>query len=277
MEVTNNTTNPVPMYSLSFIPSETKIKKVVKKILFGTHLHCPRCKSRTVQKSEKRYRCKQCRRPFSLTSGTWLNNMKLPWQIFYLLLWNWVNHIPIVQTQTMTQLSIPTIRSWYSKFRCNITQQDLFHSLTGTVQMDEAFAKNSAIIGAKDITNKRIILRVLPKGYVEKQHVSQFIVRHVAPGSTLCTDGGGVYRGIEKSWPLRHKKDIHSKWEFELTSEIEGLFGNLRTYMRRKYHHVTCSKLPEVVAEFEAFFNHPEIFKNPLTYLKNSLSLVPTC
>lgn len=267
----------VPMYPLRQIPSEAKIKKMVRKIVFGSHLHCPRCKSRAVCKSENRYRCRKCRRAFSLTSGTWLNNMKLSWQRFYLLLWCWLNHLPISQTTNMTALSELTIRKWYEKFRANITAPELFKPLSDIVQMDEAYFRGNAVIAAKDIKKKRIVMRVLPKQYVQKQNIVQFIVRHIKPGSTLQTDGGGVYRGIDKSWPLNHKRDIHSKWEFELTSEIEGLFGNLRTFIRRKYHHVTGSKLPEVVAEFEAFFNHPEIFKNPHQYLLNSLSLVPTC
>ncbi len=55
------------------------------------------------------------------------------------------------------------------------------------------------------------------------------------------------------------------------------MFGVFRTFVRRKYHHVTCSKLPFVVAEFEAKFNQPEMFENPKQYLTNSLRLVPTC
>ena len=265
------------MYNLSFIPSETRIKKIVRKFVFGTHMHCPRCNSRKIQKSEERYRCKNCRKPFSLTSGTWLNNMKLPWQLFYLLLWCFLNHIPIIQTQKITKLSIPTIRGWYEKFRQNIPKKDFLSLLSGNVQMDEAYSRGKVVIGAKDIKNKKIVLRVLDKEYVQKQNISQFVARHIAPGSVLCTDGGGYYKGIDKFWPVAHRKDIHKKWEFELTSEIEGLFGNLRTYIRRKYHHVSCSKLPEVVAEFEAFFNHPEMFKNPNKYLENALCLVPSC
>ena len=143
--------------------------------------------------------------------------------------------------------------------------------------MDEAFFRKYSVVAAKDTNAKKVVMRVLPKTNIQKQNIAQFVVRHIAPGTRLQTDGGGVYTGIEKSWPVKHYKDIHSKWEFSLTSEIEGVFGNLRTFIRRKYHHVTCSKLPSVVAEFQANFNHPELFKNPDEYLRNSLFLVPTC
>ena len=73
---------------------------------------------------------------------------------------------------------------------------------------------------------------------------------------------------------LTHRKDIHSRFEFTITSEIEGIWGNLKTFIRRMYHHVTCEKLPKIVAEFEARYSQPEIFQNPFNYLSKSLSPV---
>jgi transposase-like protein len=269
--------NLVPMYKFRQIASECQIKKLVRKVLFGTHVHCPRCKSRRVQKSENRYRCRDCRRPFSLTSNTWLSNMKISWEKFYLILWCWLNHIPITQTMKMTELSEVSIREWFDKLRVNVPDPGWMKPLMGKVQMDEAFFKKAAVIAAKDVERKRVILRVVNHTNLGKNNASQFIVRHVEPGSKLFTDGGGIYSKIEQIWPVEHERDIHSKWEFGKTSEIEGVFGNLRTFIRRKYHHVTCSKLAKIVAEFEANFNHPEMFQNPTIFLEKSLFLVPTC
>lgn len=265
------------MYKLKQIPSECQIKKLVRRILFGAHVHCPRCKGRRVAKSENRYRCRDCRRPFSLTSNTWLSNMKISYERFYLLLWCWVNAIPILQTMKMTELSEVTIREWLDKFREHIPDPTWLKPLKGIVQMDEAFFKKAAVIAAKDVADKRVVLRVLNHVSVGKNHAFQFVARHVEPGSQLNTDGGSIYKKIENWWPVVHKVDIHKKFEFGLTSEIEGLFGNLKTYIRRRYHHVTCSKLAGIVAEFEANFNHPEIFESPTHFLEKSLFLVPTC
>jgi len=266
------------MNTLKHLPSEAKIKKLVRTILFGTHLHCPWCKSRRVYCSEERYRCRSCRRPFSLTSHTWLNNMKLSWQELYALIWCFVNHLSVQQAMRHSEFSEVTVRSWYEKLRINLPHDSPV--LGGIVQMDEAYTKHKAIIAGKDIIHKKLQCRVVPKvgvSSVQKQQTSQFVVRHIAPGSKLYTDGNGVYRGIGSTWPVFHSYDVHSKWEFGLTSEIEGTFGNLRTFIRRKYHHVTCSKLPFVLAEFQTKFNQPELFKNPDNYLKNCLTLVPTC
>lgn len=67
------------MYTLKQIPSEAQVKKYIRQIVFGKNMFCPECRSRHVYKAQNRYRCVDCRIRFSLTSHTWLNNLKLPY------------------------------------------------------------------------------------------------------------------------------------------------------------------------------------------------------
>ncbi len=196
--------------------------------------------------------------------------MKLSMQHFWCLIWCWQKKLPIQQTQELLQLSLPTVRRYYELFRDHL-DLDFDVILEGNVQMDEMFVKQGFVIGAKDIQRKKIRLKVLSQPYPVKKDALDFIQTHVKPGSVLCTDGGAIYKGCEAWWPLTHVKDIHKRFEFEITSEIEGIWANLRTFMRRMYHHVTFKKFPKVVAEFEARFSQPELFESVLTYLKNSL------
>lgn len=43
-----------------------------------------------------------------------------------------------------------------------------------------------------------------------------------------------IYQDIEKLHLVTHVMDIHKAWEFSRTSEIKGVFGNLRTFIRRE-------------------------------------------
>jgi len=65
------------------------------------------------------------------------------------------------------------------------------------------------------------------------------------------------------------------KFEFEHTSEIEGTFGNLRTFIRRMYHHTSPEKFPDYVREFCFRFSTPELFESPQLYCEKTLILVP--
>jgi transposase-like protein len=254
---------------LNQIPSETKIKKYLKKIVFGKNLFCPHCHSRKVYASENRYRCQRCRKPFTLLSGTWLSNMKLSPRTFWALLWCWTQAVPVLQTQRLTHVSLITVYHWFRQFRLHLPQFEPI--LEGTVQMDEAYFKSLSLIMAKQSGTRSLAHQIISKNSVDKQEASRFLFQYVKPQSRLQTDGAGIYKGIHHWWPVKHRKDIHAKWEFELTSEIEGIFGNLRTFIRRMYHHTTPEYLPEYVSEFCFRFSSPDIFDSPLSYLQNSI------
>lgn len=150
--------------------------------------------------------------------------------------------------------------------------------------MDEAFygGKNGlAILGAKQISidgsKAKIILKVLPTCNVNRAHIVEFLIEYVDPNSKLYTDGAGIYRGIEKRYPVEHQYEIHKKFEFELTSQIEGVWGNLKKFIRKMYDHVWLKNLPKIVSKFCLRFSEPDLFKYPSNYLSKSLSLVPTC
>jgi len=256
------------------VPSETKIKKELKKIVFGKNVSCPHCRSRQIFSFENRYRCKKCRKPFSLFSNTWLKDMKLSLRTFYAILWCWTQRIPVLQAQKLTHLSEQAVRRWYRKFRLHLPQFDGI--LQGVVQMDEAYFKQISLIMAKQVGDKKLAYAIVPSKTVDRNTACHFLFQYVQPNARLQTDGAGIYRSIDQWWPVKHKKDIHKKWEFELTSEIEGMFGNLRTFIRRMYHHVTSDYLPEYVSEFCLRFSSPEIFISPSHYLQKTLLPVPS-
>ena len=261
---------------VSQIPSDIQIRKLLVKIVFGKRVWCPDChRQKFVVSLEKNrlWRCRSCRNRFSVTSVTWLHGMKLSPRQLWALIWCWQKKIPIPQTQSLLSLSLPTIRRWYELFRDHITL-DFEVILEGNVQMDEMFVRGGFVIGAKDTVRKRIRLKVISAPYPVKKDALDFIQEHVRPGSVLCTDGGGIYKGCEKWWPLEHIHEIHKRFEFEITSEIEGIWANLRTFIRRMYHHVTFQKLPKIVAEFEARFSKPELFTSVEKYLSNTLQPV---
>lgn len=148
--------------------------------------------------------------------------------------------------------------------------------LEGRVQMDEAYFKSIALVLAKQVNSRKIAYQILKKGSVDKTDVAEFLFQWIKPRTRLQTDGGSMYLNIDDWWQVSHKVDIHKRFEFGLTSEIEGMFGNLRTFIRRMYHHTTPEYLPEYVSEFCYRFSSPETFSSPFVYLEKTLKPVPT-
>ena len=141
--------------------------------------------------------------------------------------------------------------------------------------MDEAYFKSLSLVMAKQVGTRKIAHQMLFKKSVNKSEAVQFVFQSIRPNSRLQTDGGSIYKKVDHWWPVKHRVDIHRKFEFGLTSEIEGMFGNLRTFIRRMYHHITPETLEEIVSEFCFRFSHPEMFESPYQYLLITLRLVP--
>lgn len=267
------------MYQLNQIPSEAQIRKQLRKIVFGSNLTCPNCRSRKVLEYENRYRCKKCRSKFSLLSHTWLSNLKLPLEQFWLVLWCWTAQIPVRQTVLLTQLSEVTIYHWFEVFRSKLPEDQ--EVLKHLVQLDEAYfggrGKDTtrALLMGKEVGSRKLAYRI-QSTFPVREDAWDFLREYVAPQTQLNTDGAAIYRHIDQWWPVTHRYDIHRKFEFDDTSEIEGIFGVLKTFIRRMYHHVTCDKLPGLVSEFCFRFSHPEMFENPHYYLLITLHSVPT-
>lgn len=116
---------------------------------------------------------------------------------------------------------------------------------------------------------------VLHESAANREHALQFLQTYVKPGSQLNTDGAKIYKGIEQYWPVGRAIDIHKRFEFGNTSEQEGMFGCMRTFIRRMYHHTTAECAPEYVSEFCVRFSSPELFDSPLLFLEKTLKLVP--
>lgn len=236
-------------------------------------MYCPRCRSRQIKASDRRYWCKKCRKHFNLLSGTWLSGMKLGLRTFYALLWCWTQKVPVLQTMKLCHVSDLTVYDWFRRFRLHLPEFQPI--LAGTVQMDEAYFKRLSLLLAKQIGSKKLAHEIIFKNSVDQQEATQFLYQHIAPKTRLQTDGSRIYKSITQWWQVQHRVDIHKRFEFGLTSEIEGLFGNLRTFIRRMYHHVTPQYLPEYVSEFCLRFSSPEIFDSPQSYLTKSLNPVP--
>jgi transposase-like protein len=264
------------VFDLNQIPSHAQIRKHLRQIRFGKHVRCPRCGARAVYPSETRYRCVRCRRPFSLLTGTFLEGSRLSYRTLWALLWCWTQQVPVRQTIALCGVSDTTVRHTFTLFRSQVPEE--FTLLEGKVQLDEAFfggKKGLGLMLGKQVGTRKLAHAIVPVD-VQRGHAFQFLAQNIRPKTRLQTDGGGIYRGIHRWWPVTHRTDVHAKWEFALTSEIEGAFGNLRTFLRRMYHHVSTAHFPEYAEEFCARFSHPEIFASPLSFLKISLSSVPT-
>ena len=266
------------MSILAQVPTKAKIRAVIVESTFGKRLSCPRCGSTRIKRSEHRYRCPKCRRPFSLTSVSWLSSMKISLQQFWLLLLCWQKRIAFATTQEITGLSAITVRRWFRRFQTHLVYESPI--LQGFVEVDEAFVgrrrhgNQRIVLGAYERERKKVVLRVTTSR--DQDTTDVFLLKHVKTSSHVYTDGAMCYEGIDAFFGYKHEWCNHSEYEFGPTNHIENVWSRLKRYIRRTYHHYHRGWLPKLVREFEARINAPELFKSPHIYLLTSLFVVPT-
>lgn len=147
--------------------------------------------------------------------------------------------------------------------------------LRGKIQVDEVYLGGwggKAIIAGKATDAKEIRFHICAGEMPTPIDVHLFFTKYITPHSYIYTDGSPLYPRICKEFQCFHHQDIHAVFEFTKTSEIEGLFGNLRTFIRRTYHHITLSKLPEYLIEFQYRFSRKKYFTSVEQFLLNTIS-----
>lgn len=261
------------------VPSAKTIKAHLRQLLWGGRPQCPRCGKRcTVHRSEERYRCRACRRPFSLTSHTWLAGMKLTWPQLWILLWCFCECYQPRQAAQQAGLSLRTVRHWYSVFRQNLPERE--RQLEFLVCADEGYfgkqvSGNQRIAaGVVEPLTNETRLRIVPD--TEQDTLEGFLYAHVSTDETMVyTDGHASYQDIQ-FMGYAHETECHEKNQLKKTVPIERVWSFAKWHMRRMYHHLWAKTLPEFLREIEWRFSQPETFENPLSFLKQTLQPVPS-
>src|SRR5271170_4938087 len=108
--------------------------------------HCGHDKIYTLKKAN-RYKCAQCRQPFSILVGTIFENTKLPFRVWFGAIWLLTNHPKGVASTTLARdLGITQKSAWFvlHRLRYAARTQSFSKPLTGIVEIDETY------VGGKD-------------------------------------------------------------------------------------------------------------------------------
>ena len=273
------------MTILDQFKTEAKSRAFVRNYIFSHgRARCPCCdrmrRFRTL--GDGRYWCRWCRRKWSLKQLSGLGGSKLSfWQIATIL-YCFLNNHTLQAAMDMAGISYPTVRRYYDILRRKANVFMVIRSkekLVGDIVVDACYVgkqrnNNQAIVlGAVQYDYKHIALRIVPQeeqGYVEK-----FLYDTTAEGSHILHDGHKAYNDLD--WcGYTHETEYHVLNQFVLTSAIERIWALFKTFLRRRYHHVTKEKLQGYLTEFQFKFMYKQIHKNPLQFAQFLITHVPS-
>ena len=262
------------MSKLTDIPPNKKCWMSLNKLMFGKDVRCPQCHNFLRARYVHKYLwCTVCRRKYRRTAykGSWLYGMKLTPRQLFLLLWCWQNRKSPDTACLVASISYPTVERWYGRFRKYVPDESAA-ILSGLVQIDESYfgklkskQPQTIVAGAIEPDTNKITLKITNSRGQEA--LEQFVQDTIAPGTKVVTDKWYAYEELPLlGYP--HESWNHSNGQFAGTNQIERLWSEVKRYLRKLYGCVPTKQLQQVLNEWMARHNTPELFITPLNYLQ---------
>ncbi|MYH72206.1 MAG: IS1595 family transposase [Acidimicrobiia bacterium] len=245
-------------------------------------VHCPDCGSTNVQERPTRkpqpYRCRDCRKDFSVKLGTLMEGSKLGFQVWAIAIFLLATNLKSVSSMKLHRdLGITQKTAWYLAQRIRETWRDNGSPFAGPVEADEAYlggkrknmsakkrkamkgagptAGKAIVVGAKDRESNQVVARVVEN--TEGPTLKGFVAEHTAPGATVYTDESKSYSGLGGDFD--HDTVNHSAGEYVRgmahTNGIESFWAMLKRGYQGTFHHFSEKHCDRYVNEFAGRHN----------------------
>ncbi len=190
--------------------SEAGAAKYLTDVRFRHGFACPRCGVLVARSNGPRWWCRDCRRWFTVTTGTLLERTKVPFNTWLVVAWHVVQTkigVSALSVQRITGVNYATAWLLLQKMRAAMNQEER-DRLSGDVEFDETYVggfspgapgrsrgKKAPVAVACEVVSPtamgRIRLARLPDA--SALAIADFLERNVEPGSVLLSDDWPSY------------------------------------------------------------------------------------
>jgi transposase-like protein len=265
---------------------EEKAREYLEKLRWGKEPVCPHCgicdgNYKLEGKSTRAgvYKCKECRKQFTVTVGTLFEDSHIPlhkWLKAVYLLCASKKGMSSHQLHRMLKVTYKT--AWFMTHRIREAMKDpVFVKALGgkgkVVEVDETFwgNKGKQRKGARGWGHKEKIFSLVERnGHVKSYHVEKVSAKTLKPimrkqikqDTHIMTDDFKTYKGLNKEF-AKHDVVNHSIGEYSRgaihTNTVENYFSILKRGLTGVYQHVGSQHLRRYVGEFDFRYNTRKI------------------
>lgn len=243
---------------------------------------CPYCEHEdiTTLKKEGYYRCKSCRKDFTVRVGTLMHRSHIPirkWLFAMYLVCTARKGVSSVQLSK--EIGITQKSAWFLLQRIRESCSTKGEKLSGIVEIDEVYIGGregnrhadkklkagrgaigkAVVVGMRERNGKHRV-KAFPIADNTSKTLRHSIVRNVDRGSTICTD---EFPGYSRMGGYDHRVIKHRAGKYvdgmASTNGIESVWAVLKRGYYGIYHHFSVKHLARYVDEFTFRLNEGNV------------------
>ena len=241
--------------------------------------YCPHCGSLNVQSGASHktmpFRCRDCRKRFSVRTGTAMESSNLGYQVWAIALYQLTTSLKSVSSMKLHRdLDITQKSAWFLAQRIRETWANDVAPFSGPVEVDESYfggrrrnmpkskrkelkgrgaVGKTAVVGAKDRATNKVSAAVAEA--TDAETLQGFVADRVEGEATVYTDDASAYDGL----PHDHDSVRHSVGEYVRgdvhTNGIESFWSMLKRAHKGTFHKISPKHLQRYVNEFAGKHN----------------------
>jgi transposase-like protein len=247
---------------------------------WGSDPACPRCGDMDVyqmkgadgrRNADYRWRCRGCKRMFTVRTGTILEESRLPVRVWLLAFWRACaskKGISALQLSREAEITHRSALFVLRRIRYAMSDPAPVQKLAGIVEIDETYVggrprakgqpKEKAAVVA--MAERGGDVRFFTMERVTAATVGRAIEENVDLRSRLMTDEAAIYTGLGEFFGGGHHTVKHSAGEYSKpgtdihSNSVEGVFSLLKRGIYGTFHSVSKRHLGNYLSEFE--FRH---------------------
>ena len=264
---------------LTMFPDDTTAERWFEEQRWPDGRFCPDCGSTNTVAVKNRkpmpYRCRDCRRHFSVRKGTVMQSSKVGFQKWAIALYMMTTGLKgTASMKVYRELGVRQATAWFlmQRIREGFVEGS-GKPFPGPVEVDETYfggregnkhahkkkrlgrggIGKAVIAGAKDRATNKVRAEVVEA--TDAKTLQGFVADHAAPGATVYTDEAAAYKGM----PFTHESVRHGTGEYVRhmahINGMESFWSMLKRAHKGTFHKISEKHLQRYVNEFSGRHN----------------------